>query len=149
MKVIFLQNIRGMGQIGDIKNVADGYARNFLLPHKFAKLAVQMSVKEMEALKTKRELTLGQEEGRAKEIAGKLQDFTVKLSCKANEQGTLFAAVGAKDIAHRIKQDTGIDVEPDMVAVSGRHLKTLGEHTATINLARDVSVPVKVIVCNE
>ncbi len=149
MKVIFLQNIRGVGQIGDVSNVADGYARNFLLPRGLAKPATQASVKEIEALQAKREIVIGQERERAQEAAAKLADVVIELTGKANEQGTLFAAVGPKEVAERLKKDTGIVVEPDMIAIDEHHLKTLGEHTVTVNLGHDVNAPVKVVISEE
>jgi large subunit ribosomal protein L9 len=149
MKVIFLQNVRGVGQIGDAKDVADGYARNFLLPRKLAKSATQASLKEVEALKAKREIVAGQEREQAQGIADKLKDVSIELTGKANEKGTLFAAISAKDIIQRVAHDTGVHLEPDMVVIEEHHLKTIGEYDITIKLAPDVIAQIKVIIKEE
>ncbi len=149
MKVIFLHNVRGVGQIGDVKDVADGYARNYLLPHKFAKLANQASIKEAEALKAKREILVGQEQTLAQEAVERLEDMTLKLSGRANEQGTLFAAIPAKEVARRITQETGVVIEPDMIVLEEHNLKKIGEHTIAVRFPHDIQAQIKVVVHEE
>lgn len=72
MKVIILQNIKGIGQIGDVKEVSDGYGRNYLLPRKLAKPATDKTLKEAELLRSKREVLMKEQADKAKEIAEKL-----------------------------------------------------------------------------
>ncbi len=146
MKVILLHNIRGIGQIGDIKDVSDGYARNFLLPRKMAKAADTGAVKESESLKKRLQETLELERTQALAIAEKLKDVTLELAEKANASGKLFAAVGRKEIAQKLKSTTGYDVAEDSIIIQEHAIKTVGDHTVELELTKEVKVPLKVIV---
>lgn len=150
MKVIFLKNVRGVGQIGDVKEIADGYARNYLLPHNLAKAASTNSVKEVENLKKKLSEQVKIEETRAKEVAEKLKDVVLELSERANASGKLFAAVGRKEIAEALKKSTGYEVTEDAIHIQEHAIKTVGEHEVEIKLTNEVSVSIKVnIVAKE
>lgn len=146
MKVILLQNIKGIGQIGDIKDVNDGYGRNFLLPRKMAKTATAQSIKESEVLKKKLKEILELEHKKALEIADKLKDVTLEVTEKANASGKLFAAVGRKEIAAKLKQVSGYDVAEDSIVIQEHAIKTTGEHTVVLELTQDVKPEIKVIV---
>lgn len=145
MKVIFLQNIKGVGQIGDVKDVNDGYGRNYLLPRKLAKQATPQGLKEAELLREKREVIMKEQSNKAKEVAEKLKDITLEMSEKTNEKGKLFASVGKKEISHKLKEKTGVQVEDDMIQMDD-HIKTIGEHTVQLELAPEVSVSLKIVV---
>ena len=145
MKVILLNNIRGVGQVGDIKTVTDGYARNFLFPHKLAKLANAANEKESETLKQKRVIFLEKERKMAQEAADRLKDRTFEFSEKAGETGTLFAAVSRKDIIRKIRDVTGIELTDDMVSLP-EHLKTIGEHKVDLKLSSEVSMSVNISI---
>lgn len=146
MKVIFLKNIRGVGQIGDVKEIADGYARNYLLPHGMAKAAGPNSVKEVENLKKKLSEQTKIEEAQAKEIADKLKDVVLELSEKANASGKLFAAVGRKELAEALKKTAGYEVAQDAIHINEHAIKSVGEHEVEIKLTNEVSVTVKVVI---
>jgi len=145
MQVILLDNIRGVGYIGDIKNVTDGYARNFLLPRKLVKLATPQTIKESAKLREKREILLAQEKERATQAAGKLADFVLTFEGKASPTGTLFAAIGRRDIVKSIKDTTGLEIE-DVIVRLLEPLKTVGEHPVELHLAPEVSVRIKVVI---
>ncbi|MEK7076454.1 MAG: 50S ribosomal protein L9, partial [Patescibacteria group bacterium] len=91
MKVILLENIKGFGQIGDVKNVSDGYGKNFLLPRKIAKAANKNSMKEVELLKAKRVIIIESEKKNALEAVEKLKDVVIEFTKKATKTGKLFA----------------------------------------------------------
>jgi len=146
MKVILLQNIKGIGQIGDIKDVNDGYGRNFLLPRKMAKAATAQSIKESELLKKKLKEVLEIEHKKALEIADKLKDVTLEVTEKANASGKLFAAVGRKEIAHKLKEVSGYDVAEDAIVIQEHAIKTTGEHMVLLELTDEVKPEIKVIV---
>lgn len=146
MKVILLQNIKGIGHIGDIKDVNDGYGRNFLLPRKMAKLATAQSVNESEVLKKKLKEILEIEHKKALEIAEKLKDLTLEVTEKANSSGKLFAAVGRKEIAHKLKEVSGYDVAEDTIIIQEHAIKTTGEHVVVLELTDEVKPEIKVIV---
>ena len=96
MRVIFLQNIKGVAQIGDIKNVSDGYARNFLIPKNLAKPATAEAEKQAEILKKKRESENLTNKESAVELAKTLEGFVLEVTEDANEEGHLYGSVNAK-----------------------------------------------------
>ncbi len=145
MRVILLQNIKGVGQIGDVKDVHDGYGRNFLLPRKLAAAATATALKHAEELRSKREVIMKEQESKAREVAEKIKDVTLELSEKTNEKGKLFAAVGKKEISQKFKEKTGVHLEDDMIQLS-EHIKTVGEHTVQLELAPGIVVPLKITI---
>lgn len=148
MKVILLENIKGFGQIGDVKNVSDGYGRNFLLPRGAAKLATPNSLKEVEGLKSKLSAMLEIENKHAQEIAVKLNGATVELARKATKTGKLFAGIDKEDLVKEINKATGISLKEDMIS-HNEPIKQLGEHLVDLNLTPDVKAQLKVIIKSE
>jgi large subunit ribosomal protein L9 len=140
-----MDNVKGIGQVGDIKAVSDGYARNWLLPRGLAKPATPGVLKEVATLKTKKlqSLTLVHQE--AIELAKKLAGTTVQLTGKASEKGTLFSAITPAQIAEALSVTAGIAIPPDTVVVD-EHLKTVGEHLVHLRFAEDVTTDVTVTV---
>lgn len=151
MKVIILQNIKGLGQIGDVKNVADGYARNFLFPREMAKLATNAALKEVGLLKKKVEATQRLEKENAAKLAEQLKDIILEFIRKATKTGKLYSAVTREDIAETLTNKSGFKVEPNSVNLDEHegHIKQLGEHQVKIKLAPDVVAEVKVKVSAE
>lgn len=145
MKVIFLQNLRGIGKIGDVKTVSDGYARNFLLPKGLAKLATEGSLKEVEGLKKKLAINVEVEKKNALEVADKLKDLVIELTRKASKTGKLFAGIDKKDLIKEIKAATGVGLKEDMLDHS-EPIKNAGEHLIDINLSDEVKSQVKIVV---
>ena len=145
MKVVLLNNIKGIGRIGDVKDISDGYARNFLLPRKLVRLATQGAVQEAETLKIKRlsEEKLASEE--AAKAAEKLAGLTVELTAKASEQGTLFASIGKEEVLQKIRQTTGLPLNREAVCMD-EHIKTAGEHEVHLHLTSDITATVRVVV---
>lgn len=101
MKVIFLQNIKGVAQIGDIKNVNDGYARNFLFPKNFAKPATTETIKQAETLKSKRDKEYAVTKEGALKIVEKLEGLTLEIKEDANDEGHLYGSVERKKLFRR------------------------------------------------
>lgn len=132
MKVILLKDVRGVGQHSEVKNVADGYALNFLFPQKLAEAATEDKVKEIAGKKAEREAeaTKAEEELAAKIL--RLRGKRVVLSSRATEKGGLFKAIAAKDVAHAIKAEHDIDLPEESVTFP-EHIKTTGEHTALLS----------------
>lgn len=142
MRVILLDNIKGVGQVGDVKQVSDGYARNFLFPRQLARAASPGAVKDIQALKQKRltELTLAADN--AKAMAEKLKDTVLEFGAKANQKGTLFEGITAEDIVTQLKKTTGASVPLEAVKLD-EPIKSLGEHTITLELTPDLSIQIK------
>ena len=145
MKVILLQNIKGFGQIGDVKNVSDGYGRNFLIPNKIAKAATDNSMKEVESLKAKRVIMVEEEKKNALEAVEKLKDLVIEFTRKASKAGKLFASVGKDDIVREIKKASGVQLQEEMMG-HPEPIKHIGEHLIDLNLAPEVTAQIKVLV---
>ena len=151
MKVIILQNIKGIGQIGDVKSVSDGYARNFLFPKKLAKLATDTALKEVDSLKKKQEAIQGLEKENTNKLAEQLKDVVLEFTRKATKTGKLFSSVTKENIAETLSKQVGFKIEPDSVNLDEHedHIKQLGEHLVKVKLAPDVMAEVKVKVSAE
>ena len=151
MKVILLKSVPKLGQLGDIKNVADGYARNFLFPKKLAKLATDTALKEVDSLKKKREAIQGLEKENANKLAEQLKDVVLEFTRKATKTGKLFSSVTKENIAETLSKQVGFKIEPDSVNLDEHedHIKQLGEHLVKVKLAPDVMAEVKVKVSAE
>lgn len=145
MKIILLQNIKGFGQIGDVKNVSDGYARNFLLPRKMAKTATDNSMKEVESLKAKRVIMIAHEKKNALEAVEKLKDLVIEFTRKATKTGKLFAGISKEDIEKEIKKTSGVQLQEEMIG-HDEPIKHIGEHMVDINLSPEVKTQIKVII---
>lgn len=141
MRVILLQNIRGLGRIGEVKNVADGYGRNFLIPRKLAKIGTENAMKESEALRKRAEVMERVQQGRAKELVETLKDMVVEISRKANDKGTLFEGIEAMDIAQALRNKITYDVTEDMINLP-EPIKRIGRHTIEVELSPNIKTTI-------
>ena len=148
MKIILLQNIKGLGRIGDIKNVADGYGRNYLLTNRLAKLATEGTMKEAEFLKQKVEVEEKLAQGKAKEVAEKAKDIVLEFTKKASKTGKLFASLTKKEIAEELSKAIGARINPDSIDLKehGEHIKQSGEHMIEVELASGIKAQLKVVI---
>lgn len=148
MKVILKQDIKGVGKKDQVINAADGYARNFLFPKN---LAVPADNGNMNNLKAKNESVAyrkGEDLKEAKEIAEKMKKITIKIPVKAGENGRLFGAVTAKEIAEALKKDFNITVDKKKVLLS-ESIKVAGTTKVEIKLNEGVTASVSVMVVPE
>ena len=147
MKVILKENVESLGKIGEVIKVADGYARNYLLPKRLAVAATEANkniVEQERQAALRREAV---ERGQAEE-QGKLLSSVVLVSVqKAGDQDQLFGSVTAKDIADLLAKQ-GFEIDRRKIVLP-EPIKTLGEHTINIKLFRDVVAPVKLQVNKE
>jgi large subunit ribosomal protein L9 len=146
-KVIFLQNIKGVAQIGDVKLVTDGYARNFLMPRNLAKLAVPSAIKEAEILRKKRKEMITKDKEGAESVAVKLKEFTLEIVKNVNEDGTLYDSVSRSDISTQLKKN-GFNVEPEDIKIK-TPIKSVGEHEVSLNLGYSLNPELKINVKRE
>lgn len=145
MKVILKQDIKGVGKKDQVVNAADGYARNFLFPKN---LAVPADCGNMNNLKAKNEsiqYRKGEDLKEAKEIAEKMKKITLKIAVKAGDNGKLFGAVTAKEIAESLKNDYKIDVDKKKILLS-ESIKVAGTTRVEIKLNEGVMASVLVMV---
>ena len=144
MKVVLLQDVKGHGKKGELCNVSDGYARNFLFPKK---LAVEADSSAMNELKNREQAAAHhkQEEiNSAKTIASKLEGKTVTISAKAGSNGKLFGSVTSKEIAAEIKKSLNVDIDRKKMNVAD--IKNFGEYTAEIKLYTGITAKLTVKV---
>ncbi len=144
MKVVLLADVKGQGKKGQLVNVSDGYARNFLFPKN---LAVEANAAAMGELKSREAAAAHhkQEEiDAANEMAKKLQGATVVVHAKAGSQGKLFGAVTSKEIAAEIEKSMGIKIDRKKMQVND--IKNFGEYTAEIRLYTGISAQINVLV---
>ncbi len=141
MRVILLQNIRGLGKIGEVKNVADGYGRNFLIPRKLAKIGTESAMKESESLRKRAEIMERVQQGRAKDLVETIKDMIVEISRKANDKGTLFEGIEAMDIAQALRNKITFDITKDMINLP-EPIKRIGRHTVEVELSPNIKTNV-------
>ena len=137
MKVILLADVKGKGKKGELCNVSDGYARNFLFPKN---LAIEADSAAMSELKSREESVAHhkkEELDAAKATAAKLNGKTVVIKAKAGSNGRLFGSVTTKEIAAEIKNSLGIDIDRKKMQVAD--IKNFGEYTAEIKLYQGIS----------
>jgi large subunit ribosomal protein L9 len=147
MKVILKQNVESLGKAGDTLKVADGYARNFLLPRG---LAVEQSSKSMHSLEQEKNHILQKAEREKKEsdlLVDKMKNVTCTITCRAGEQDKLFGSVTTKDI-HQCLSDQGIEINRKMIILD-EPIKSLGEFPVRIRLLQGVTTEIKVITIAE
>ena len=111
MKVILTQDVKSQGKKGDLINVSDGYANNFLLKKGLAKIATKQAINELESKRGAEQYRKNQEELKAQNIADRMKDFTVKLTAKAGKEGKLFGSITSKDVAQALKDQYNITVD--------------------------------------
>ena len=127
MRIILLKDVRSVGQHNDVKEVADGYARNFLFPKKLAEPATLERLAELEQKRARRELQAKADEEQLDGKVNSLRGKTVAIAARATENGGLFKAVSAGDIAAAIRAEHSLEM-PESAIHLNEPLKTLGEH---------------------
>lgn len=145
MKVILTHDVAGLGGIGDVTDVAQGYANNYLIPRKLAVPATPGNLKhwgEKRAWIVKREAATRAE---AEELAAKLESAKLDIVAKAGEEGRLYGSVTVKDIAAEILDEAKIEVDRKKIVLS-EPIKSAGEHQATVRLHKDVDATITVNV---
>lgn len=145
MRVILLEDVKKLGQKGDVVNVADGYARNFLIPRGLAAEATQGRIKELDHMKKKQAEQKKKEEEDARSLGARMDGLKVDLSARVGDAGKLFGAISNKDIAEALKNQHGITVDKKKIVLDAP-LKTLGEHNVVVKLHPVVQVQIVVNV---
>jgi large subunit ribosomal protein L9 len=147
MKVFLREDVKNLGKIGDIVNVAEGYARNYLLPQKFAVEANTRNIKEFEHNKKVVQERASKIKDANKAEADKLSAVTVTIRAKTGEEDKLFGSVTNMDIAEALKAE-GFDIDKKKIVIE-EPIKRLGNFTAEVKLHHDVSATVKINVVQE
>ncbi len=147
MKVILLENVKNLGKKYDVKEVSDGYGRNFLLRNNLAKIAtkkdIEMAKQKAEKEKEKQEKDLGD----VKSLAEKIRGQKVEIDVKVGEKDQLFESVGAQKISEKLNE-MGFKIKEEDVQLE-TPIKELGEYEVTLKLKYDIQSSVKVIITKE
>ncbi len=145
MKVILLQDVPKVGKAGEIKEVADGYGRNFLIPKKLAQPATHSAVNRVaEQIKTFARIQ-ARTEAEMKEVADKLEGKEVVLEARAGGKEKLYGSITSADIATELERTTGIVVDKRKIEID-ESIRQLGTYDVVIRLAKDIAPKIKVTV---
>lgn len=145
MKVLFLQNVSNGGRQGDIKDVSDGYARNFLLKRKLAKIVSETDIKKIKEQEEKNKVKMARELKVIQKLVVKLDGEDVDIVGKINEKGILYAAIKPEEIVNAIKKEHKIEVRPEQIVIRNP-IKELGQHTITIEFGHGLEADLIVVV---
>ena len=148
MKVILQQDVKGQGKKGQMINVSDGYARNFLLPKKLAVEATADNLNVMKLQEKARQAREAEERAQAQAIAEQLKSVTVRIAAKAGTGGRLFGAVTTKEISDALKAQHNIEISKAKL-VQDEPIKSFGGYELKAKLGYDVTGTVKVVVAEE
>jgi large subunit ribosomal protein L9 len=148
MKVLLIQDVDNVGYAGDVKSVADGYGRNFLMPQKLAVLATPGALKQADTIRKTAEKRRAREKADAEAIANQLVNLELVFERRAGETGKLYGSVTSADVSEAIKAKTEIDIDKRKVVLH-EPIRTLGTQDVTIRLMIDVASTIKVTVLPE
>ncbi|MBR4517972.1 MAG: 50S ribosomal protein L9 [Victivallales bacterium] len=146
-ELILLDDVKDLGKIGDVVKVADGYARNYLIPKKLAQPVSKGALRQVEARKIKLQKEHEERVAIAKAVADKLAALTVVIPMKVGENDQLFGSVSAQMIADVVKAQ-GIEIEKNEIVLE-ENLRALGDYTVNVKLNAEVTGTVKVQVTKQ
>ena len=143
MKVILTQDVKGQGQKGQMLEVSDGYARNFMLPRKLAVEATPDAINTMRMNDKATQERIAREKAEAMEIAKKLREMTVVVNAKGGGNGRLFGSITNQEIADALKGQSGISLDKRKIVIADP-IKNVGTYTVTCKLGYEISAPLTV-----
>lgn len=145
MKVILLEDVKALGKKGEIVNVNDGYARNFILPKKLGLEATGKNLNDLKLQKSNEEKIAREQLEAAQELAKKIEAGSVTLTIKTGEGGRTFGSVSSKEIAAAVKEQMGYDIDKKKIQLKDA-IKGLGTRHVPVKLHAKVTAELKVIV---
>lgn len=148
MKVVLLQDVKSIGKKGELVNVSDGYARNFLLPRKLAKEANSQAMNELKNAEAAREYKIKTETENAQKSANALSGKTLKIYAKPGQGGKIFGSVTAKEIAEEIKRQFGVEVDKRKVVLP-MDIKAFGTYNFEVKFYAGITAAMSVAVCEK
>ena len=147
MKIILLEDVSTLGRRGEVRDVADGYARNYLLPHRLALSATAANMKNLEGIKARQDSQAAKNLAEAQAQAHAIEELHLNVSRQASDEDRLFGSVGRNDIAAFLTQH-GVEIERRRIGLD-EPIKTLGEFSVPIRLHPEVTAAFKVTVTRE
>ena len=148
MKLLLVEDVESLGWLGDIVEVKDGYARNYLVPQGLAVVPTKASIESLAEEKARRAEARRLEYEEKEQLVSSLEGAEVVLAANANELGHLFGSVAERDIAENLRQQ-GFAVQDAMVRMPNGHIKELGTHDVTLKIAMDLNTTVRVVVVSQ
>lgn len=145
MKVIFNQDVRGQGKKGEMKEVSDGYARNYLLPRKLASEATPDMINAFKLKEKAKKAQMEREKAQAEENAKRLEGIQVTISARAGQGGRLFGAITSQEISDALREQHGIEIEKNKI-VQSEPIKSFGSFEVKAKLGYEVSGKIRVLV---
>ncbi len=148
MKVIFNVDVRGQGKKGEMKEVSDGYARNYLLPRKLASEATADALNAIKLKEKAKAAQMAKEKAQAEENAKRLSGVVVQIKAKAGQGGRLFGAVTSQEISDALRAQHGIEIEKNKI-VQSEPIKQFGTYEVKAKLGYEVSGTINLIVTEQ
>ena len=145
MRVLFLKEVTGTAQAGDVKEVSPGYARNFLFPKHLAVVADDRVVEQIRKREEAGRRRAEKELSDARDVAQRLRKLTVTVYAKTGEGGRLFGSITNSDVAQQLKREAGIDVDKRKIEID-QPIKSLGPHEVRVELHSEITETLKVVV---
>ena len=147
MKIILMDDVPALGRRGEVRDVSDGYARNYLLPHKLALQATAANLKNLEQIKLSQDAAAAKLTAKAQEQARAIEALHFAQTRQASDEGRLFGSIGKADVASFLSQN-GIEIERRRITMD-EPIKSIGEFSVPVRLHGDVTAQLKVSVTRE
>ena len=144
MKVILKQDVKGLGKKGELVNVSDGYAKNYLVPRKIAAFADAAAMNELKNREASKAYQLAQEKANAEKAAETLEGKTIRVSAKAGANGRLFGSVTSKEISEKIKEVYDIDIDKKRIVTDD--IRNFGTYECTLKIYTGITATVYILV---
>jgi large subunit ribosomal protein L9 len=146
MKVLLIKDVKGLGKAGEIKNAKDGYARNYLIPKGFAKLATDEVIKEWQEEQKRKEEELKKELAKLNELKEKIENTKIVIKHKLGANGHLYGAITNKEVAEHLKEK-GIEI--DKKHIDMKQIKAVGEYSVDVKLGHGIHAKLDLVVEGE
>ncbi len=147
MKILLLKDVYHLGHAGDVKKVADGYGRNYLIPQGYAVLATAGALKQAESIREKAAVVRAQLNNEMGAVAEKINNCWITFASKAGETGKLYGSITSQMVADKISEKTGVTIEKRQIDI--QPIRTLGEHKAYVRLTIDIVPSINIMVHRE
>ena len=147
MKVMLVKDVYKLGRAGDVKKVADGYGRNFLIPQGLAVLATAGALKQIEKVRKQAEIRRAEQNSELQGLADQIKGVVVTFAAKAGDTGKLYGSITTQDVATAVSEQTRFEIKKQQVDM--QPIRNLGEFTAHVRLTMDLMPEVKIIVHRE
>lgn len=148
MQIILTQDVKALGKKGEMVNVSDGYARNFILPKKLGLEATAKNLNDLKLQKTAEEKRVKEILEEARVLAKELESKTLEMKIKTGEGGRTFGSISSKEIAQELKTQCNLDIDKKKLQINDS-IKTLGTHTVAVKLHPQVTAELKVKVSGQ